>query len=341
VTSATFRPAWWLPGPHLQTIWGKKVRRVAFEHDRVEQFRMPDGDCVSVARMGQTQPDVPHLLVLHGLEGSISATYAHGLLGHARKRRWTGDLLLFRTCDGRMNVAPRMYHAGETSDLDAVARQLVKARHGRPIVVVGVSLGGNVLLKWLGELGIEGQSLVQRAVAISVPADLAAGSRQMERGITRLYARHFLATLKPKALAKAEQHPGCLHVPDVLAATTFWEFDEAVTAPLHGFQNAADYYARSSSIAFIERVTVPTLILCARDDPFIPPSTLRLPTVAGMSDGCLVAQSRRSITWRYEQRSSWMAATNDWYIMRCCSNVLATIISIIAQLVLSRVDIFS
>jgi predicted alpha/beta-fold hydrolase len=244
------------------------------EHDRVERFDMPDGDSVSIARMGRPRPDVPHLLVLHGLEGSIRATYAHGLLGQARQRGWTGDLMLFRTCDGDMNAAPRMYHSGETSDLDVVARRLVAVRHGQPIVVVGVSLGGNVLLKWLGELGPAGPSLVRRAVAVSVPLDLAAGSRQLERGILRFYARHFLATLKPKALAKARQFPGRIRIADVLAARTFWEFDDAVTAPLHGFRNAADYYAQSSSIAFLERIAVPTLILIAKDDPFVPRSTL-------------------------------------------------------------------
>lgn len=272
--AAAFEPAWWLPGPHLQTIWGKKARRVKFMHDRVERFPTPDGDFVSVARMDQADPGTPHLLVLHGLEGSIRATYAHGLLAQARQRGWTGDLLLFRTCDGAMNRAPRMYHSGETSDLDMLARRLVEARGGRPIVVVGVSLGGNVLLKWLGELGPEGASLVRRAVAVSVPLDLAAGSRYLERGISRLYVRHFLATLKPKALAKARQHPGLIRVPEMLAAKTFWKFDDAATAPLHGFRDAADYYARSSSMPYLHRIAVPTLVLCSRDDPFVPHASL-------------------------------------------------------------------
>ncbi|MEA3245775.1 MAG: hydrolase [Gemmatimonadota bacterium] len=274
MTAESFEAAWWLPGPHLQTIWGKKARRVAFTHDRLERFAMPDGDSVSLARMGRAAAGTPHLLVLHGLEGSVRATYAHGLLAQARRRGWTGDLLLFRTCDGEMNRAPRMYHSGETTDLDAVARHLVQSRSGEPIFVVGVSLGGNVLLKWLGELGPAGPALVRRAVAVSVPMDLAAGSRYLERGISRLYVRHFLATLKPKALAKARQYPGMIRVDEMLAARTFWEFDDAATAPLHGFHDAADYYARSSSMSYLHRVAVPTLVLGARDDPFVPPASV-------------------------------------------------------------------
>lgn len=275
MAAASFKPAWWLPGPHLQTIWGKKARRVAFMHDRVERVPMPDGDFVSLARMGRMANGTPHLLVLHGLEGSIRATYAHGLLAQARRRGWTGDLMLFRTCDGEMNRAPRMYHSGETSDLDLVVRRLVQEHHGQPIVVVGVSLGGNVLLKWLGEVGPDGgASLVRRAVAISVPLDLAAGSRHLERGISRLYTRHFLATLKPKALAKARQYPGLIRVDQMCTARTFWEFDDAATAPLHGFRDAADYYARSSSISYLHRIAVPTLVMCSGDDPFVPRCSL-------------------------------------------------------------------
>lgn len=243
-------------------------------HDRVEHIALPDGDRVALARMGRARPTVPHLLILHGLEGTIHATYAHGLLGQARNRGWTGDLLLFRTCDGRLNTAPRMYHSGETSDVDVVARRLLEERRGQPFFVVGVSLGGNVLLKWLGELGQAAETLVRRAAAVSVPFDLAAGSRHLEHGISRLYARHFLATLKPKALAKARQYPGRIHVPEMLAAQTFWEFDDAATAPLHGFRDAADYYTRSSSMEFVGRIRVPSLLFSARDDPFVPADTI-------------------------------------------------------------------
>lgn len=269
-----FRPAWWLPGPHLPTIWGKKVRRRSAAHDRMEVVATPDGDHVSLARMGVPRDGVPHLLILHGLEGTVGAKYAHGLLRGARARGWSGDLLLFRSCDGLPNAAPRLYHSGETSDLDFVARRLVAAAPTSPLVVCGVSLGGNVLLKWLAELGSAAPALVSRAAAVSVPFDLAEGSSHLEHGFSRFYTRHFLATLIPKALEKARQFPGLLDANRVRAARTFWEFDDAATAPLHGFTDAADYYRRSSSLFLFHRVAVPTLILAAMDDPFVPTAVL-------------------------------------------------------------------
>jgi predicted alpha/beta-fold hydrolase len=220
--------------------------------------------------MGVRRPAVPHLLVLHGLEGTIRATYAHGLLEQARKRGWSGDLLLFRSCDGELNEARRLYHSGETTDLAHVVRWLHSESPLSPLVICGVSLGGNVLLKWLGEEGSALQSMVVRAAAVSVPFNLARGSRMLETGFSRLYARHFLRTLIPKAVAKEAQYPGSIDIAAARNARTFWEFDDAATAPLHGFRNAADYYDRSSSLAFLDRVAVPTLLFCALNDPFIP-----------------------------------------------------------------------
>lgn len=231
---------------------------------------MPDGDHITLARMGYARPGVPHLLVVHGLEAVLGAKYAHGLLGHARDLGWSGDLLLFRSCDGELNSAPRLYHSGETSDLDFIVRRLKAASPESPLFICGVSLGGNVLVKWLGELGDTAPAVVSRAAAVSVPFDLAAGSRHLEHGFARVYVRHFLKTLRAKALAKAEQFPGLLDAVRVAKARTFWEFDDAATAPLHGFADAADYYARSSSMGFISRVRVPTLVFSALDDPIVP-----------------------------------------------------------------------
>ena len=204
----------------------------------------------------------------------MRAKYAHGLLDQAARRGWSADLLLFRSCDGELNSARRLYHSGETTDVDFVARRLSAEAPGAPLVVCGVSLGGNVLLKWLGELGDLGPGLVSRAAAVSVPFDLAAGSTYLERGLSPLYTRHFLKTLRPKALSKARQYPGSVDVDRVMLARTFWEFDDASTAPLHGFTSAADYYERSSSINFLSTIRVPTLLFSAEDDPFVPPSVL-------------------------------------------------------------------
>jgi hypothetical protein len=258
----------------LPTIWGKKVRRQLPVHDRIERLTTPDGDHLTLARLGQAATGKRHLLVLHGLEGDIRAKYAHGLLALARERRWSGDLMLFRSCDGETNSAQRLYHSGETSDLDFVVRHLVSTTPGIELVVCGVSLGGNVLVKWLGELGDAATPMVLRATAVSVPFDLAEGARFLERGFSRWYTRHFLKTLLPKALKKLEQFPGAFDGRRARLARTFWEFDDAVTAPLHGFRDAADYYERSSSMLCIERVRVPLLLLSALDDPFVPPAVL-------------------------------------------------------------------
>jgi predicted alpha/beta-fold hydrolase len=244
-------------------------------HDRLERVATSDGDHLTLARMGKARPGVPHLLITHGLEATIGANYAHGLLEQAKQRGWSGDLLLFRTCDGELNSARRLYHSGETTDLDFIVRRQRREYPESPLMLCGVSLGGNVLLKWLGEQRETANQLVSRAAAVSVPFDLAKCSRALEHGFSRLYARHFLKTLAPKALKKAEQHPGAIDVERARRARTFWEFDDAATAPLHGFADAADYYARSSSIRFLRDITVPTLLFSALDDPFVPRDVYR------------------------------------------------------------------
>jgi predicted alpha/beta-fold hydrolase len=221
----------------------------------------------------------PVLVVLHGLEGSSFSVYAQGLLRLARGRGWRGAALNFRSCArdpdhprrSLPNRRPRLYHSGETSDLGFLLATLAVREPATALLAAGVSLGGNVLLKWLGEN--PGQSLVRAAATISVPYDLAAGGRQLERGLGRLYVGSLLATLRPKALDAARRFPEAaarLDVSRVRASRTFWEFDDAATAPLHGFAGADDYYARSSSLGFLSRVTTPTCCISARDDPFLP-----------------------------------------------------------------------
>lgn len=272
--TSNFRPAWWLPGPHLPTIWGKMVRRRPPVEHRLERWTTPDGDHVTLVRMGTIKPHVPHLVVLHGLEGKITAKYAHGMLDLARARGWSGDLLMFRSCDGHVNSARRFYHSGETTDCDFVVKRLVAENAGLHLVMCGVSLGGNVLLKWLGELGNEVPGALKRAAAVSVPFDLEAGARHMEHGFAPVYMRHFLNTLTAKTLKKLELHPDLCDRKRLLAARSFWDFDDALTGPVHGFTGAHDYYQRSSSIRFIDKVRVPTLLMNAWDDPFLPPRIL-------------------------------------------------------------------
>lgn len=272
----TYTPAWWVPGAHLQTLWGKLVRRAPRVTTRIERWTTPDGDEIELRRLdpASVAAGTPRLLVLHGLEGTIDSVYLLGVLAQARARGWAADVLIFRTCNGEMNRTRRLYHSGETTDLDFVVRRLVAAHPEQSLVLAGFSLGGNVLLKWLGEQGDGIPSQVLGAVAVSVPFDLERGSRQIERGFARVYGRHFLRTLRTKAWAKLRAFPGIFDSAALDRARTLFDFDDAVTAPVHGFRNASDYYSRSSSINFLALVRRPTLLLSARDDPFLPPQVL-------------------------------------------------------------------
>jgi predicted alpha/beta-fold hydrolase len=268
--TSSYRPAWWLPGAHLPTIWGKKGRKQAQVHDRIERWTTPDGDHLSVARAGTIRPDRPHLLVLHGLEGTVASNYAQGLMVQAIARGWSADLMLFRGCDGEINNARRLYHSGETSDLDFVVRTLVAAHPAIDLRLVGVSLGGNVLMKWLGESAESLVYNVRRAAGVSVPYDLAAGSRHLECTMGQKYVDHFMASLKAKTRAKRMAYPDLCDWEAMEVARTFWDFDDCVTGPVHGFFGALDYYTKSSSIRVLASIRRPALLFSAADDPFLP-----------------------------------------------------------------------
>jgi hypothetical protein len=184
--------------------------------------------------------------------------------------------MLFRGCDGTINRARRLYHSGETTDLDFVVRRLASSTPGIRLCLTGVSLGGNVLLKWLGEQGELLLSVVHRAAAVSAPFDLAAGSRNLETMMGQLYVDHFMKSLKEKTLAKRAVYPDLCDWDRLEASRTFWEFDDVVTGPVHGFANALDYYTRSSSINFLDSIRVQTLLMNAADDPFLPEDVLQV-----------------------------------------------------------------
>ena len=266
-----YRPAWWLPGGHLQTLWGKFAPKTPVPPTTIERLEMSDGDRIELHTVGS--PDATRrLLLLHGLEGSIRSHYARRVLSLAAARDWGATLMVFRGCGSTPNTARRFYHSGETSDLYRVFETL-RARW--PAAVwhcMGVSLGGNVLLKWLGEAGES--SGVRRAVAVSVPFDLAASARHISRGFARIYDRNFLRTLRTKALAKLALYPGLFDREALVRARSVYDFDDAVTAPVHGFAGAGDYYSRSSSLGFLSGIRVPTLLLSAEDDPFLPREVL-------------------------------------------------------------------
>lgn len=277
-----FRPAWWLPGPHLQTAWGRLARSRRQVRFRREVLETPDGDDLVLDHMDGPAGS-PRLLLLHGLEGSSRSVYAQGLLAEAGRRGWRGTAINFRSCavDPRRpsrrlpNRRPRLYHSGETSDFDFAARTIAAREPVVRLAAAGVSLGGNVLLKWLGEN--PDQRIVARAAAISTPYDLAAGSRHLESRMGWIYVRSLLATLREKALEAARAHPEAaarIDVERARRARTFREFDDAATAPLHGFASAEDYYERSSSIRYLSSIRTPTLCVSAEDDPFLPADVL-------------------------------------------------------------------
>jgi predicted alpha/beta-fold hydrolase len=222
----------------------------------------------------------PLVVVLHGLEGSARSKYALQSYRELAGQGLAAVGLNFRSCSGELNRLPRLYHSGDTGDMRHVIAALAARFPGRTIGALGFSLGGNVLLKYLGEVC---ESVVSAAVAISVPFDLAAGADVIERGLARGYRQYLVRRLQRKVQAKRELLDGEVDLERILRARTFREFDDAGTAPLHGFANADDYYARSSSKRFLEAITVPTLLISAYDDPFLPASALR--EVASAADG--------------------------------------------------------
>jgi len=271
--STSFRAPWWLRDPHAQTLWGKFLRRARAPATRHERWELPDGDFLDIHRIDGA-PGRPRLVLLHGLEGTVHSHYVRGFFGEAQRRGLAADLIVFRSCGEEHNRLLRSYHSGETGDLGHVLSQLIAAEPDRPVVLAGVSLGGNVLLKYLGEQGAAVARQIRAAAAVSTPFDLGEGCRYLERGFSRVYQWHFLRTLRRKACEKAARFPGQIRMKEVEAARTLWEFDDAVTAPVHGFASAADYYARSSSLAFLPAIRVPTLLLSAADDPFLPARVL-------------------------------------------------------------------
>jgi len=261
----------------VQTVWGPLFRRQRFQGRR-ERVVTSDGDFVDLDWAAAEPAGAPILLVLHGLEGSSKSHYAVGLMREARERGWRAATLNFRSCSGELNRLPSFYHSGHTADLDEVVRLLIAREPGVRLGVVGVSLGGNVLLKWLGEREDEVPDALVGAAAISVPFNLTPCAEALDRGFCRLvYTANFLGTMRAKVRLKAERDPGLLEIVDLalaLRSRTFAEYDRAVTAPLNGFADERDYWARASSAPYLHRIRRPTLLVNALDDPIVPPEAL-------------------------------------------------------------------
>jgi len=268
-----FVPARWLPGPHSQTVFGSRCAPAPHVGYRRERWETPDGDFVDVDFVDGAD-DAPWVHLFHGLEGSSHSPYARMLMRHARDRGWRGSVMIYRGLSGEMNRLPRAYHSGDSEEVDWVLRRLAARTKGAPLFAAGVSLGGNALCKWLGERGAEARAIVTRAASVCAPLDLAAAADALEHGLARAYAWHFLRTLKVSSAQRLAAFPGTFDGAAMQRSRTLREFDDAVTAPLHGFRDAADYYARSSAKPWLARIAVPTLVVNARDDPFLPESAL-------------------------------------------------------------------
>jgi uncharacterized protein len=261
----------------VQTVWGPLFRRDRIQWRR-ERVVTSDGDFVDLDWAAGAPAGAPILLVLHGLEGSSRSHYAIGLMRQALERGWRAATLNFRSCSGELNRLRPFYHSGDTADLDEVVRLLVEREPGVRFGAVGVSLGGNVLLKWLGERGATAPEAIAGAAAISVPFNLTPCAEALDRGFCRLlYTTHFLGTMRTKIRLKAERDPGLREIVDLalaLRSRTFAEYDRAVTAPLNGFADERDYWTRASSAPYLDRICRPTLLVNALDDPIVPPAAL-------------------------------------------------------------------
>ena len=283
----------WLPGGNLQTIWPALYARRVFgpvPRFRRERWTAPDADFIdvdwllpepshSMACEPSTEatpwapsaaPTPPLLVLFHGLEGSSSSHYAQAFAGFARERAVQFAVAHFRGCSGELNQGPRAYHSGDFEEIDWILRRFRKVHDGA-VVAVGISLGGNALLRWAGELGHSAAAVVRAVASVCAPIDLAAGGHAIGSGFNRLvYTRMFLNTMKPKAMRKLAQHPGLFDPQALLAARDLYEFDNIFTAPLHGFKNTEDYWARASAKPHLSAIAVPALMLNTLNDPFVP-----------------------------------------------------------------------
>jgi len=284
----SYRAPAWLPGGNLQTIWAatRSLRNLRGEAPRFvrERWDTPDGDFIDVDHLvvnAAASGIRPHLVLFHGLEGSSTSQYAQAFGSLAQERGWAYTVPHFRGCSGELNRAPRAYHSGDFEEIGWVLRRL-RQRSSQPLMAVGVSLGGNALLRWAQEAGHSAAATAQAVAAVSSPIDLAAAGRAIDRGLNwAVYSRMFLSTMKPKALAKWQQHPGLFDRDKLAAARTLFEFDNVFTAPLHGFKDTPDYWARASAKPHLGQVRIPALVLNAHNDPFVPASSLPQPHEVG------------------------------------------------------------
>lgn len=265
----------WLPGGQAQTLWPLLIKPRPIPLRR-ERWDTPDGDFIDVDHL-DGPPGSPLLVLFHGLEGSSRSHYAIATAHACRAIGWRLALPHFRGCSGELNRRPRAYHSGDSAEIDWILRRLHQANEGRPLHVTGISLGGNALLKWAGEQGPAAAELVSGVAGICAPLDLAACGHHLARGFNRVYTRHFLDTLKSRSAARLQRFPGLFDETRMRHSRNLWDFDDAVTGPVHGFAGADDYWAKSSAKPWLKSIAVPALVINPRNDPFLPATALPRP----------------------------------------------------------------
>ncbi|MEO6623495.1 MAG: alpha/beta fold hydrolase [Burkholderiaceae bacterium] len=280
----------WLPGGNLQTIWpamyARQVHGTPIRFRR-ERWATPDGDFIDVdwldpAPIATASASAQALLVLfHGLEGSSSSHYAQAFADFCRRLGVAFAVAHFRGCSGELNHAPRAYHSGDFEEVDWILKRFAR-QHAGPLAAVGISLGGNALMRWAGEMGESARPVVDALASVCAPLDLAAGGHAIGRGFNRLvYTPMFLRSMKPKAMRKLVQHPGLFDAARLAGARDLYEFDNVFTAPLHGFASTEDYWARASAKPHLGRIAVPALLVNSLNDPFVPTGSLPRPDGVG------------------------------------------------------------
>jgi predicted alpha/beta-fold hydrolase len=282
IVDSSFKPAWWLSNPHAQTLYASIRHPIKASIDHIEKLELPDGDFVDLIwSTGHLAADTPVVVILHGLGGCVDSSYVARFMQAFNQKGWRAVLMHFRGAGKEMNRLPRAYHSGDTADLNFVVERLAEREPATKKAVVGVSLGGNVLLKWLGEQA--SQTKINAAVAVSVPFVLNKTANRMNIGLSRFYQSHLLKNLKQifaRKLIHMKNPPEALK--NAANCHCFWTFDNQVTAPLHGFSSVHSYYRESSSRQYLRTIETPTLIVHAKDDPFMTEDVL--PTESKLSE---------------------------------------------------------
>ncbi len=267
ISPSSYRAPFLFSNPHVQTVFPSLFRRVSGVHYQRQRIDTPDGDFLDLDKSAVGSGRLA--IILHGLEGDSSRSYVLGMVKAVNKRGWDALAVNFRGCSGVCNKQVRFYHSGDTQDLETVISHVTANQKYSELALIGFSLGGNVILKYVGERGTQTNSLITKAVAFSVPCDLESSSNHLAGSANRIYLKRFLRMLRKKIRMKMAIMPEQINDHDYKTIKTFKEFDDRYTAPMFGFSGAEDYWRKASCKPFLASISIPTLLVNAADDPFL------------------------------------------------------------------------